>query len=413
VGVAPDRRAAALRALRSSSSVEDVGREALAGALDVTPDDADWPAQWGLRLTGMPRAWSVTRGSSRVIVAVLDTGVDLENPDLRGALVQGYDFVNSDLYPRDDEGHGTSVAGIIGARANNRTGVAGVCWACSIMPVKVLDSSGVGYDSVISAGIIWAVDHGAKVVNLSLGGPEATADLADAVAYAVQHGALVVAAAGNDGTISPFYPAATPGVVGVAATTISDQRYPWSNYGSWVRLAGPGCNLAPVRGGSGTAVFCGTSSATPLVAGLAALAYSVDPNASPAEIEQALERAAVPVPGVAQYGRVSAPRTLSLVSPSAPLASTVFKGTVGPRITSTFFPLRVGEGRVTATLRFRGTSTLSLALLGSGSERPLARASGRSPLSVRSVVPAGALRLVVRGEARRSAFVLTVSYPST
>src|SRR5206468_9137630 len=130
-------------------------------AFDTTPDDSDWPLQEGLRVAGFPKAWDVTRGAARVVVAVLDSGVDPNQPDLRGALVPGRDFVNSDADAADDHGHGTAVAGVIAARANNREGAAGVCWRCSVMPVKVLDSHGTGDDTVIAAGIVWAVDHGA------------------------------------------------------------------------------------------------------------------------------------------------------------------------------------------------------------------------------------------------------------
>jgi len=162
VGVAPERRTIALRSLRDSSLVATTEREPLVDALAIIPDDDEWPQQWGLRLARFPEAWGVTRGSSGVVVAVLDTGVDRKQPELRGALVPGYDFANGDPDPTDDNGHGTSVAGIIGARANNSAGLAGICWNCSLMPVKVMDAKGVGLDSEIAAGIVWAVDHGAR-----------------------------------------------------------------------------------------------------------------------------------------------------------------------------------------------------------------------------------------------------------
>ena len=135
------------------------------------------------------------------------------------------------------------------------------------------------YPTVIAAAIVWAADHGARVINLSLGGPGSSVALADAIAYASARDVIVVAAVGNAGATTQFFPAADTHAVSVAATTVADRRYSWSNFGSWVRVAAPGCNLAPVRGG-GYGTFCGTSSATPVVAGLVALELSAQPSAT-------------------------------------------------------------------------------------------------------------------------------------
>src|SRR5439155_14452806 len=142
------------------------------------------------------------------------------------------------------------------------------------MPVKVLDSHGSGDDTLIAAGIVWAVDHGAQVINLSLGGPATSESLSAAIGYAAAKNVIVVGAAGNSGTTTPFYPAADPRVLSVAATTVADRRYSWSNFGSWVNVTAPGCNVAPLLAG-GYGWFCGTSSATPPVTGLGALELSV------------------------------------------------------------------------------------------------------------------------------------------
>jgi subtilisin family serine protease len=411
VRVPPSRRTAALASLRESPLVASAEREPFVDAFAITPDDEDWPQQWGLRLAGFPDAWTVTRGSSHVVVAVLDTGVDRTQPELRGALVPGYDFVNGDPDPSDDHGHGTPVAGIIGARGNNRTGVAGVCWSCSVMPVKVLDAKGVGLDSVIAAGIVWAVDHGARVINLSLGGPGDTEDLENAIAYAVRRNAVVVAAAGNNGTTELEYPGASPSALSVAGTNSADRRYSWSNYGSWVRVAAPGCNVAPVRGGRNL-IFCGTSSATPVVAGLAALAISANPNATSDEVAAAVQRAATRLPGVVQSGRIDAGRTLSLIAPRSPgpaRSTAVFRETVDTGTRTRVFSLPIAAGRVTVTLTFGGRQRLVLSLFHGDASRPLAQVQGRSPLRMARTVPDGTIRLAVRG-ARRASFVLTVSY---
>src|SRR5438445_6264128 len=250
----PEHRAAVLASLQSSSAAASASKEPIAEAFDTSPDDTDWPQQDGLRVAGFPKAWDVTQGSSKVVVAVVATGVDANHPDLRGALVPGWNFIGNDANSSDDHGHGTAVAGVIAARSNNHVGGAGVCWRCLVMPIKVLDAKGSGDDTTIAAGIVWAADHGARVIHLSLGGPGSSVELANALAYASAKGPVVVAAAGNAGITTQFYPAADPHAISVAATTVADNRYSWSNFGSWVRLAAPGCNIAPVPGdGHGTA----------------------------------------------------------------------------------------------------------------------------------------------------------------
>jgi subtilisin family serine protease len=402
VGVEPAQRAEVLSSLRARSAGRSATQEVISEALDVTPDDSAWPQQTGLRVAGFPAAWDVTQGSSRVVVAVIDTGVDGQHPDLRGALVPGYDFVNSDANPMDDHGHGTAVAGVIAARAGNHLGGAGICWHCSVMPLKVLDSSGSGDDTLIAAGIVWATDHGAKVINLSLGGPGASLELTDAIGYATGKGVIVVAAAGNSGTTTQFYPAADPRAVSVAATTLADQRYSWSNFGSWVRVAAPGCNLAPVLGG-GYGTFCGTSSAAPLVTGLIALELSAQPSATPQQMEQALISAVRPLPDVVEYGRIDAGRTLGLLSP-ATSAQAVFSGALGGRqARKRLYPLDVGDGLLTAVLQFTGSKRLTLSV---GSSR----VTGTSPLHLTTVVAAGRAAVRVSGDGKKTTYVLTVSY---
>jgi subtilisin family serine protease len=401
VGVEPERRAEVLAALESSSAVASAAKEPIAEAFDTSPDDTDWPQQESLRIAGFPKAWDVTQGSSKVIVAVLDSGVDAKHPDLRGALVAGWDFINSDADPSDDHGHGTAVAGVIGARSNNHVGGAGICWRCFVMPVKVLDSTGSGDDTLIAAGIVWATDHGAQVINLSLGGPGSSVELTNALAYANAKGAIVVAAAGNAGGTTQFFPAADPHVVSVAATTVADQRFSWSNFGSWVRLAAPGCNVATILGG-GYGTFCGTSAATPLVSGLVALELSAQPAATAREAEDALARAALPLPAFVQYGRIDAGKTLALLRPAA-TTSVVFRGTVGRKVRTRTYNLDVGAGSFTAALRFTGGKRLVLATSGG-------KVAGPSPLQVNGTSTPGTFALRVSGTGTKTSFVLTVTY---
>jgi subtilisin family serine protease len=402
--VDPSHRDEALGSLRSSDAVASASQELLKHALDTNPDDVDWPQQTGLRIVGFPKAWDLTRGSSRVVVAVLDTGVDAKQPDLRGALVPGYDFVHSNTSPVDDHGHGTAVAGVIAARANNHEGVAGICWRCSVMPVKILNAQGSGDDTVIAAGIVWAVDHGAQVINLSLGGPGTSDALTAAIGYAVAKGVIVVAAAGNSGTTTPFYPAADPRAISVAATTVADHRYSWSNFGAWVNVAAPGCNVAPLLAG-GYGWFCGTSSATPVVAGLIALERSFAPLATPEQVVAALVRAVHPLPDVVHYGRIDAGQTLALLTPTEN-ATVVFRGTAGPHART--YRVDADTGTIDATLRFVRTK-LTLSLTSVDAHKPLARVSGTSPLRLHASVNAGTFVLRV-ASAKKTSFVLEVSY---
>ena len=247
------------------------------------------------------------------------------------------------------------------------------------------------------------------MINLSLGGPGTTRALDDAVVYAVRNGALVAAAAGNSSSTTPFYPAASPQAVGVAATTEADRAYSWSNFGSWIELAAPGCNPAPVLVG-GYGMFCGTSSATPIVAGLAALSLGVTAAAGPQQLEQALEKAAVPMSGFVRYGRVDAPGTLTaLVSPAPQETTTVFKGTLTAHAREHSYTCAIRAGRVIATLGFKGARSLTLTLIPQDPAGETVRAAGPSPLRLERVLPDGAVRFVVRGDLHRTTYTLTIT----
>jgi subtilisin family serine protease len=294
-------------------SVEDDG-EAHAVAV---PTDPLWSAQWYARTVRAPAAWDITTGASETIVAVIDTGVQANHPDLKGRVLAGWNFVGNNANAEDDGDHGTPASGIIAAAGNNGVGVAGMCWKCRILPVKVLNSSGGGTWSNISAGIIWAANNGASVINLSLGGASSSSALRDAIDYAVAKDIVVVAAAGNNGSTSKFYPAAYPGVISVAATTSSDGIYNFSNRGSWVRIAAPGCTHSSSIGSTWRS-FCGTSAAAPVVAGIAALVRSRAPHASKSQVENALLSTTVAIGTVIGGGRVDA---LGSLHAAAPLAS--------------------------------------------------------------------------------------------
>jgi subtilase family protein/fervidolysin-like protein/predicted actin-binding protein len=294
----------ALRGLRRMRIVAKAERNVAVNGF-ATPNDMWWPNEWSEVKVNAPQTWDVTTGSPTTVVAIVDTGVDYSQPDLQGSFVAGYDTVNNDSNPSDDDGHGTLVSGVALARGNNATGVAGYCWSCSLMPVKGLGPQMSGTIAQAANAITWAADHGARVINMSWGTTTDSATLAAAISYAHNKGAVLVAAAGNYGTAGKVYPAAYPSVIGVAGTDSSDTLYPWSSYGSWVKVAAPGCNYATGTS-SWYGSFCGTSSASPAVAGIAGLLVSANPAATNTQIEQAIESSATAIGPVVEYGRVDA-----------------------------------------------------------------------------------------------------------
>lgn len=240
-----------------------------------TPTDTLLSQQYAWSRIDAFDGWGLTRGSASVVIAVIDSGVQGDHPDLQAKMVAGYDFVQDDTDPSDPVGHGTHVAGTAAAATNNGAGVAGTCPECRIMPLRVINGTGSGFVSDIAEGIVYAANHGAKVINLSLGGPGSTA-LKSAVDTAWAKGVFLACAAGNANTsvITEAYPAAYDNCFAVAATTSADVRASYSNYGSWVEAAAPGDSiLSTYRGGTYT-LQSGTSMATPHVAGLAGLLAS-------------------------------------------------------------------------------------------------------------------------------------------
>jgi thermitase len=246
--------------------------------------------QWGAAKLNLPQAWNYTRGTG-VIVAVVDTGVDLSHPDLAGHIVPGYNAISPGASPQDDEGHGTHVAGIVAAMTGNAQGIVGTAWDARIMPVKVMDSTGHGSYSAIADGIRFAAAYGARVINLSLGGPASSSVLQSAVQYAQSKGVLVVAAAGNCNNpdcYTPQYPANYASVLGVAATDQSDTDAYFSSCGSWIDISAPGVDIWSTYWPHTYTFLDGTSMATPFVAGSAALIFSRNPSLSASSVSALL-----------------------------------------------------------------------------------------------------------------------------
>ncbi|MCS7220960.1 MAG: S8 family serine peptidase [Anaerolineae bacterium] len=285
------RELAIIARLNADSRVVYAEPNYLAQAAGV-PNDPGYAQQWNLERVAAAEAWDVTTGDPDLIVAVIDSGADLNHPDLKDRLVYGWDYVRRDSSPDDEYGHGTHVAGIIGAITNNGIGVAGMSWQGKLLVYKVLDRYGMGTYADIASAIVSAQERGARVINLSLGGKEDSQTLLDAVNSAYQAGILLVAATGNDGNVSVRYPAAYPQVVAVGATTAQDQYAPYSNFGPQVDLAAPGgqagaqvYNTLP----SGYGFRYGTSMATAHVSGLAVLIWSIAPSLSRDQVRQILE----------------------------------------------------------------------------------------------------------------------------
>lgn len=269
--------AKALAAMSKNSDVEYVEPDFTATALN-TANDPQFTSgnQWALQKIAAPVAWNTTIGSSNVIVAVIDSGVSATHPDLAGKVLPGYDFINNDTDATDDNGHGTAVAGLIGAATNNGIGMAGVSWNSMILPVKALGADGNGSYSAIANAIIWAADRGARVINLSLGGTSASTTLQNAVNYAWNRNCVVIAAAGNSGNNIPQYPGACSNVVAVSATDSNDLRPSWSNFGSYVDVSAPGVNVLTLQGANSYSNWNGTSFSSPITAGVVALMASAN-----------------------------------------------------------------------------------------------------------------------------------------
>jgi thermitase len=286
----------------------------------LVPDDPFWPMQWGPAMIKADYAWNTTIGDPSVLVAVIDTGIDWNHPDLADNYVDlGYDWVHMDPDPMDDNGHGTHCAGIIAAVLNNGIGIAGLA-QISIMAEKALDAYGGGYEDDLASAIIHAVDEGADILSNSWGGYGASELIHDAVIYAYDHDVLVIAAAGNEATSSKLYPAAYDEVIAVTATDSYDNPASFTNFGEWVELAAPGVDIYSTVWNDGYAYMSGTSMSTPHVAGVAALILSQFPNMTRDQVRLQLRFTADDLgdPGFDYYygyGRVNARRAVEQASP--------------------------------------------------------------------------------------------------
>lgn len=290
--------------------------------------------QWGMykvkAADATTSAWTTAKSNPSVKIAILDTGIDQNHEDLTGKVADAdqQNCTTTSSTVDDLYGHGTHVAGIAAAATNNSTGVAGMGYNASLMNVKVLGDNGSGYYSWIVECLVWTANNGAKVVNMSLGGPAKSLSLEQAVNYVWSKGVVVVAAAGNSGNSSPTYPAYYKNVIAVAATDSNDAKASWSSFGKWVDVAAPGVNIYsttpnhtnylnskyPMTFSLNYGYGSGASMATPHVAGLAALIWSTTLGPDNVSVRRQIEGTADKIAGTGRYwtyGRINALRAVT------------------------------------------------------------------------------------------------------
>jgi len=261
-----------------SASIQSVTTEDMAGAARTSaeaiptyvPNDSYFDKQWAFEKV---RAGQAASDNPEILVAILDTGIDLQHEDLAGKVVAGVNLTGSPT-ASDILGHGTHVAGIIAAAANNGIGIAGLAPNSRLLNVKAADDSGMVWPSEIARGIVWAVDNGARIINMSLVVPAPSPALEEAVDYAWSRGVVLIAAAGNDIKSIPVYPACYPNVIAVAATDTGDRLWTGSNYGDWVDVYAPGVEIYSTLPGNEYGYKSGTSMAAACVTAAAALSFT-------------------------------------------------------------------------------------------------------------------------------------------
>ncbi|MES2960114.1 MAG: S8 family serine peptidase [Pseudomonadota bacterium] len=316
------------------------------------PNDPYYGSAWHLSKLNTAAAWETAQGSG-VTIAILDTGVDSAHPDLASRIVPGWNFYDNNSNTSDVNGHGTAVAGAAAAASNNSAGVASVAGQAKIMPVRIASPTAYASWSTLAEGITYAADKGARIANISYSGMSGSATVQSAAQYMKNKGGLVFVAAGNSGTSQSVAPTTT--MIVVSATDSTDKKTSWSNYGSFVSLSSPGINIYSTSRGGGYGLFWGTSLATPVSAGVAALVMSAKPSLSGAQVESLLFSTAVDLGTAGRdtyfgHGRVNAgaavqaalgtatvtaDTTAPSVSISAPLGSSTVSGLVPVNVNAT------------------------------------------------------------------------------
>jgi thermitase len=319
---APGKAAGMLKVYQNNPNVVYAELDATAAA-DEIPNDTYTAQQWGLTKVNATDAWAITTGSAAILIAIIDSGIDMKHPDLAAKIVGSVNYSTSST-DYDVKGHGTHVAGIAAAVTNNGIGVAGMGYNSSILNVKVLGDGGTGSYSAIAKGIIWAADNGADVINMSLSGTSASSTLENAVNYAWNKGVVVVTSAGNNGNSTPVYPAYYVNSFAVASTDSADRLSSFSNRGDWVDIAAPGSSIYATLMNNTYGYKSGTSMSAPFVSGLAALVMAgvSDSNSNGRlndEVRSIIEASAdnIGVSGIGA-GRINAAAAVAGLSGTAP-----------------------------------------------------------------------------------------------
>jgi len=324
--ISSDRETAVLEQLRGMKGVLGAEESHLLKTSAVTVMDPIYPRQWSLAQGEAKQAWDMGAAGQGITIAIVDTGVDLTHPDLKANLLPGYNAITGSALPgasQDDNGHGTHVAGIAAAALNGK-GIVGVAFQAKIMPIKAMDVEGEGYDYAIADGIVWAANHGANVINLSLGTEEGSTILQEAILYATEKkGCLLVAASGNleDGEPSGvFYPASDPHVMAVTATDQKDSIVNYAATGPEVALSAPGDEIVSTWLNGGYSVASGTSMAAPFVSGAAADIWSAHPDWTKQQVIKVMEKGAKDLGSIGWdasygYGRIDIGKALKESDP--------------------------------------------------------------------------------------------------
>jgi serine protease len=311
-----------------------------------TTNDPSYSKQWSLTKINATKAWDYSKGNKKIVVAVVDNAVDINHPDLKANIwinpkeiagngkdddnngyvddVNGWDAADNDNDPTPAENsvaHGTHCAGIVGAVADNNTGISSLSFGIRIMAVKANKSVGANSSSDIFKGITYAADAGAKVISLSWSSSGSSQTDQNIINYAYGKGAIIVVAAGNNNSETKTYPAAYPNVISVASSDESDKKSSFSSYGTWVDITAPGNNIYSTVPGNGYQSMSGTSMACPLVASLCGLMLSLNPSLTQTQLENCLKSSSTPIdaanPGYAGKlgaGRINAEAAMKCVA---------------------------------------------------------------------------------------------------